>query len=119
MKPGEAEQDIFLFNFENLLQLPNGSILGRGIYLINANILGGNSGSPEFLKPVISRPFMQPGKNQFTGRDGVIYQVDGPKRSHPAIRGGDQLRVLSYTRCETICNGGSMRGKSNGLMTLT
>jgi len=52
---------------EDFLLLPNGKVIGHQIYLIDANILGGNSGSPVFLKPVINRPFMKPnaiGKTQ-------------------------------------------------------
>jgi len=46
---------------DDFLVLPNDSIIGRNIYLIDANILGGNSGSPVFLKPGINRPFIKPG----------------------------------------------------------
>ena len=45
---------------EDFLILPNGGIIGRNIYLLDANILGGNSGSPVFLKPVVNRPFLNP-----------------------------------------------------------
>lgn len=46
---------------EDFLVLPNNTIIGRNIYLVDANILGGNSGSPVFLKPGINRPFIKPG----------------------------------------------------------
>lgn len=46
---------------EDFLVLPNNKIIGRNIYLVDANIMGGNSGSPVFLKPGIDRPFIKPG----------------------------------------------------------
>ncbi len=47
---------------EDFLLLPNGAIIGRNVYLLDANILGGNSGSPVFLKPGMTRPFINPGE---------------------------------------------------------
>ena len=46
---------------EDFLVLANGKVIGRNIYLIDANINSGNSGSPVFLKPLLARPFLQPG----------------------------------------------------------
>lgn len=46
---------------EDFLVLSNGGVIGRNVYLLDANILGGSSGSPVFLKPVLSRPFLSPG----------------------------------------------------------
>ena len=45
---------------EDFLVVQNDRIIGRNIYLVDANILGGNSGSPVFLKPTLSRPFISP-----------------------------------------------------------
>ena len=45
---------------EDFLVVQNGAIIGRNIYLLDATILGGNSGSPVFLKPTLSRPFLNP-----------------------------------------------------------
>lgn len=45
---------------EDFLVLANGDTLGKQVFLLDAVSIGGSSGSPVFLKPGMTRPFLQP-----------------------------------------------------------
>ena len=50
----------------DFLVTASGDTVGKDIYLMDILSLGGNSGSPVFLKPGVNRPFLRPGVMDIT-----------------------------------------------------